>query len=66
MTQTEKALLMATGALYLFAAPFYFLMAEALATDNQILMAQIIPVGFGLALFCIAVLIMGVWLDGFN
>lgn len=64
MSQTEKALLIVTGAMYLIAPPFYLLMAEALATDNQLLMAQIIPVGFGLALFCLAILISGVWLDG--
>ncbi len=63
MTQTEKALLIVTAAMYLIAPPFYLLMAEALATDNQLLMAQIIPVGFGLALFCLAVLILGVWVD---
>jgi hypothetical protein len=64
MSQTEKALVIAVAALYLIAPPFYLLMAEALATDNQLLMAQIIPVGFGLALFCLAVIIIGVWLDG--
>ena len=63
MTQTETAILIATATMYLFGAPFFLLMFEALATDNQTLMAQIIPLGFGITFFGLLVLIAGVWLD---
>ncbi len=64
MSQTERALLIVTGTIFLIVPLFAPLWAEALMTDNQLLMAQIIPIGFGFFFFCLAVLIIGVWLDG--
>ena len=66
MTQTETAIMIASGIMVLFGGPFFILTANALATDNQAMMMPLITVGFSLTFFCLLVLIIGAWLDGLH
>ena len=66
MTQTETAIAIASCVLILFAAPFFILLVDAIATDNQRVMPSLSIVGFSMTFFCLLVLVIGVWLDGFS
>ncbi len=66
MKQLDASLIIVTGIMYLFGGPFLLGLVEAMTTNNAVLKAQLIPIGFGLFFFCSLVLITGAWLDGFN
>ena len=63
MTQTETAIMIVSCVMVLFGGPFFVLMADAMATDNQSAMVSLAIVGFSIMFFCLPVLIIGVWLD---
>ena len=65
MTQTETAIMIASCIMVLFGGPFFVLMVDTIATDNQSAMVSLSIVGFSITFFCLLVLIIGVWLDGF-
>ena len=66
MSQTETAIMIVSSIVVLFGGPFFILMFDTLATDNQNAMLSISILGFSIAFFCLLVLIIGVWLDGFS
>ena len=66
MKQLDTALIIVTGIMYLFGGPFFIALIEALTTNDSALKAQLIPIGFGIAFFSLLIIIIGVWLDGFD
>ena len=66
MSQTETAIMIASCIMVLFGGPFFILMFDTIATDNQSAMGPLIIVGFSITFFCLLVLIVGVWLDGLH
>ena len=66
MSQTETAIMIVSSIVGLFGGPFFILMVDTIATDNQSAMGPLVILGFSIAFFCLLVLIIGVWLDGFN
>lgn len=64
MTAIEDGIYISTGVLMLFGGPFFLGLIDTLATDNQAAMPSLIIMGFAITVFCLAVLALGVWIDG--
>ena len=64
MTATENGIYISTGVIMLFGGPFFLGLIDTLATDNQAAMPSLTIMGFAITVFCLAVLALGVWIDG--
>ncbi len=63
MTALEDAIYISTGVMMLFGGPFFLGLIAAITTDNQAVMPSLAIAGFTITLFCLAVPLLGAWID---